>query len=93
MTRKAQSSMRGFSSSSANYCLDCRRLLDIGNEPELYLVDDGLWKRAGLDPYDGLCLMHLSERLGRPLRRADFVHAVLPEESILSRPRFTADRS
>jgi hypothetical protein len=78
MARKAASTMSGFGSAQGRWCLDCRRLLDIGNEPEVYLVDDRLWKRAGLTPWDGLCMMHLSERLGRPLRRADFVHAQLP---------------
>ena len=41
---KAESRMTGFATARAQHCIDC------GREPELHLEDDGLWKRAGLDP-------------------------------------------
>jgi hypothetical protein len=68
---KARSKMAGVALTQADNCRDC------GREPEMYLVDDRLWNRAGLEPHDGCCLCDLSARIGRPLRDADFVHMIV----------------
>jgi hypothetical protein len=38
-------------------------LTAVGN-PETYLVDDGLWKRARLEPFTRMAPAHLSSRIG-----------------------------
>ena len=78
MARKAKSNAGGIATTQGQYCLDCRKELDCGHEPEMYLVDDELWKQARLEMFDGLRLHHLSARIGRPLRHADFVHMRAP---------------
>jgi hypothetical protein len=58
----------GLSTANGEFCQDCKA------EPELYLVRDRLWKKAGLGSNDGLCLRCLSIRLGRSLRPRDFLY-------------------
>jgi len=53
---------------------------DCGKEPELYMVTDRLWRRSGMPTAaGGLCLSCLSARIGRPLRRRDFLHGVFAD--------------
>ena len=57
-------------------CADC------GEEPEQYLVRDALWRSAGMQIDDGLCLACLATRVGRPLRRRDFIHGWTVTQSV-----------
>lgn len=59
----------GWGTKEGSKCRDC------GGEPELYLVTDRLWRKVGMGVNDGLCIVDLEARLGRPLRRRDFLHA------------------
>jgi hypothetical protein len=59
----------GFASVEGAKCLDC------GGSPEAYLVQDRLWKAAGMStPSGGLCLTHFALRLGCPLEPRDFLY-------------------
>jgi hypothetical protein len=41
---------------------------------EVYIVKDAVWKAAGMEPYGGcLCIGCLEKRIGRKLKRKDFV--------------------
>jgi hypothetical protein len=46
------------------------------------MVHDELWAAAGLGPKQMACLHCLAERLGRPLRAADFVPAPVNREIV-----------
>ncbi|MDP9223663.1 MAG: hypothetical protein M3P18_07360 [Actinomycetota bacterium] len=59
----------GVASDKGSKCRDC------GGDPEMYLVKDRLWRKVGMGVNDGLCIVDLEKRLGRPLRRRDFHHA------------------
>ena len=62
-------------SAEAQHCLDC------GKEPEINLVAPGVWRSAGLGREDEVCREDLSRRLGRHLRKDDFVHVNFLEQS------------
>jgi hypothetical protein len=45
----------------------------IGQDTEMYMVRDAIWKRAGMEPFGGcLCVLCLEKRLGRKLKPKDF---------------------
>jgi hypothetical protein len=40
---------------------------------EVYIVQDAVWKKAGMEPYGGcLCIGCLEKRIGRKLKHKDF---------------------
>jgi hypothetical protein len=46
----------------------------ITQDSELYMVKESIWKAAGMEPYGGcLCIGCLEQRLGRKLKRKDFL--------------------
>jgi hypothetical protein len=46
----------------------------IGDDAEVYMVHDKVWKKAGMEGYGGcLCIGCLEKRIGRRLKRKDFV--------------------
>jgi hypothetical protein len=74
--KKARSRAAGIATSNGERCADC------GVEPEVYLVDDDLWAGAELQIDDGLCLACLTRRVGRTLRRDDFVMLLEPSDLV-----------
>ncbi len=51
-------------------CLDCK--VDTGEIDEYYMVKNKVWKKAGVDKVDILCIGCLEERIGRTLVQVDF---------------------
>jgi hypothetical protein len=46
----------------------------VGEDTELYMVKSAVWKEAGMEPDGGvLCIGCLEARIGRRLRRKDFL--------------------
>jgi hypothetical protein len=79
-------------------CADCGIATqpDSDGEDEYYLVDDRVWKAAGMGPLDGfLCIGCIERRLGRQLRACDFTDApvnawtLLPGSTARLRDRLT----
>jgi hypothetical protein len=66
----------------------------VGFDSEVYTVRDAVWKKAGMEPFGGcLCIGCLERRLGRKLKRMDFLrgHAfnALPgTERLLERRKY-----
>jgi hypothetical protein len=46
----------------------------VGEDSEVYMVRDAVWKKAGMEPFGGcLCIGCLERRLGRKLKPKDFI--------------------
>jgi hypothetical protein len=68
----------------------------IGDDAEVYMVRDAVWKKTGLEGYGGcLCIGCLEKRIGRRLKPKDFVrdHAFneMPGTARLRNRRGNAD--
>jgi hypothetical protein len=47
--------------------------MKLTKDAEVYMVRDGVWKAAGMEPYGGcLCIGCLEKRIGRKLKPKDF---------------------
>lgn len=57
----------GICSNPEQPCNDCRR------RSESYLVRDKVWNKAGMTVLGFLCVRCLEKRLGRQLRKADYL--------------------
>jgi hypothetical protein len=61
-------------------CVDC------GDVRDYYMVNDRVWKKAGLNPRQCCCRKCLAPRLGRPLAPADFTPCPVNDWIELSDP-------
>lgn len=71
-------------------CVDCKvNTMDMN---EYYMVNDSLWKRAGMKQHDGfLCIGCLETRVGRGLTSRDFTECPLNWRNIML-PGYGSDR-
>jgi hypothetical protein len=62
--------------------------LTIGCDSEVYTVREAIWKKAGMEPMGGcLCIGCLERRLGRHLKRKDFLRDHVFNTHLLGSPR------